>query len=96
MEWKAAPGAAKTVSNIALETYRRATAPIPFRVLWVAKDSIQILERNVVYCFIKDYLEGDTTRIALAVVVVLLLMPLDDKPSIGCLTDERHNRHSLL
>ena len=44
MERQAAPGAAKTISHVTLETYRRTTTTIPFRVLWVIERRIKILE----------------------------------------------------
>ena len=44
MERQAAPGAAETISHIALETYRRTTPAIPFRVLRIIERSIKILE----------------------------------------------------
>jgi hypothetical protein len=87
VERQAAPGAAETISHVTLETYRSAPATVPFRVLWVIKGRIKILKRDGICCFIENYLERDSTRIALSIIVVILLMPLDDELAIRLLTD---------
>src|SRR3954452_5243137 len=56
-------------------------------MLWVAEDGVQILERDAVCWFIEDCFERNATRVALSVVIVIFLVPLDDEPAVGCLPD---------
>src|SRR5215217_8163428 len=88
MEWKTAPGSAEAIPNIALETYGSAAGTIPFRMLRIIERGIQILERYSIRRFIENYLESNSTRVALSVVKVVLLVPLDDEPTVRLLAND--------
>src|SRR5262245_4239438 len=70
------------------EAYRGTAATIPFRVLRIAEEGVQILERDGVRRFVENRLERNPTGIAHSVMVVILLIPLNDEPAIGLLAND--------